>query len=257
MKITESRTNDILHWLDDETGNHALLFEKMTLHRDAAALIRQLQAAEQAAWHAGLDAGREQERGKDHTHQPEAVDEAMVERALAAYLRRQDDGESLYGCVTAALSAALTQQPAAVNEAMVERIAALLHEEATGDPWTVAGVEHPGPDRDYYLGLARKVAALAQQPAAVDAKDAEIEALREALDWTVQQNDELLNEGRELTARAERLAEALREMREYVTAALQAEREAFAGHEDCSDIPGIEADLHKIDAMLREQEEGA
>ena len=45
MKITESRANDILRWLDDETGNHALLFEKMTLHRDAAALIRQLQAA--------------------------------------------------------------------------------------------------------------------------------------------------------------------------------------------------------------------
>ena len=46
--------------------------------------------------------------------------------------------------------------------------------------------------------------------------------------------------------RAERLAEALRDTREYVTAALQAQREAFAGHEDCSDIPGIEADLHKI-----------
>src|SRR5690606_29592381 len=39
--------------------------------------------------------------------QPAAVDEAMVERALAAYLRRQEDGESLYGCVTAALTAAL------------------------------------------------------------------------------------------------------------------------------------------------------
>ena len=62
MKITESRANDILHWLDDETGNHALLFEKMTLHRDAAALIRQLQAEVQDAWHAGLDAGREQGR---------------------------------------------------------------------------------------------------------------------------------------------------------------------------------------------------
>lgn len=49
MKITESRANDILRWLDDEAGNHALLFEKMTLHRDAAALIRQLQAAEHAA----------------------------------------------------------------------------------------------------------------------------------------------------------------------------------------------------------------
>lgn len=91
MKITESRANDILRWLDDETGNHALLFEKMTLHRDAAALIRQLQAAdgtkesllraasvlvreldaaEQAVWHAGLDAGREQKRGKDHAQHP-------------------------------------------------------------------------------------------------------------------------------------------------------------------------------------------
>jgi hypothetical protein len=50
----------------------------------------------------------------------------------------------------------------------VERIAALLHEEETGEPWTVAGVEHPGPDRDYYRRLASKVAALAQQPAAVD-----------------------------------------------------------------------------------------
>jgi len=53
------------------------------------------------------------------------------------------------------------EQPAAVDEAMVERIAALLHEEATGEPWIVAGVEHPGPDRDYYRGLARKVLALA------------------------------------------------------------------------------------------------
>jgi len=53
------------------------------------------------------------------------------------------------------------QQPAAVDEAMLERIAALLHEEATGEPWIVAGVEHPGPDRDYYRGLARKVLALA------------------------------------------------------------------------------------------------
>src|SRR5690606_35622972 len=42
------------------------------------------------------------------------------------------------------------QQPAAVDEAMVERIAALLYEEATDEPWTVAGAEHPGPDRDYY-----------------------------------------------------------------------------------------------------------
>src|SRR5690606_504426 len=42
--------------------------------------------------------------------QPAAVAEAMVERALPAYLRRQEDGESLYGCVTAALTAALAAQ---------------------------------------------------------------------------------------------------------------------------------------------------
>lgn len=51
-------------------------------------------------------------------------------------------------------------------------------------------------------------------------------------------------------ARAERLAEALRDARDYVTTALREEREKFAGHEDCSDIPGIEADLHKIDSAL-------
>ena len=66
MKITEHRTKEILNWLDDKAADPALLFEK--LHRDAAALIRQLQAAEQEAWHAGLDAGREQGRGKDHAH---------------------------------------------------------------------------------------------------------------------------------------------------------------------------------------------
>lgn len=83
MKITDSRARDILRWLDDQAGDHTHLFEQMTLYRDAAALIRQLQAAdgmkesllreaavlvreldaaEQSAWHAGLDAGREQVR---------------------------------------------------------------------------------------------------------------------------------------------------------------------------------------------------
>ena len=52
------------------------------------------------------------------------------------------------------------KQSETVDEAIVERIAALLYEEATDDPWIVAGIEHPGPDRDYYRGLASKVAAL-------------------------------------------------------------------------------------------------
>lgn len=78
MKITESRANDILHWLDDETGNHALLFEKMTLHRDAAALIRQLQAELQDAWQAGLDAGREQGRRNRLTEAAAALEAAQM-----------------------------------------------------------------------------------------------------------------------------------------------------------------------------------
>ncbi len=58
----------------------------------------------------------DRERGREYVplyaapQQPAGVDEAMVERALAAYLRRQDEGESLYGCVTAALTAALAAQ---------------------------------------------------------------------------------------------------------------------------------------------------
>ncbi len=62
MKITDDRARDLLCWLDDQAGDHTNLFEQMTFYRDAAALIRQLQAAEQSGWHAGLDAGREQAR---------------------------------------------------------------------------------------------------------------------------------------------------------------------------------------------------
>lgn len=67
MHITDDRARDILHQLDDKAGDHTVMFKEMTLYRDAAALIRQLQAAEQAAWHAGLDAGREQARAEAHT----------------------------------------------------------------------------------------------------------------------------------------------------------------------------------------------
>ena len=69
-EISESRSRELLQWLDDQAGDHTHLFEQMTRYRDAAALIRQLDAAEQSAWHAGLDAGREQGRGKDHAYQP-------------------------------------------------------------------------------------------------------------------------------------------------------------------------------------------
>lgn len=64
MKITDDRARDLLCWLDDMAGDHTLPFDEMARYRDAAALIRQLQADEQAAWHAGLDAAREQARAE-------------------------------------------------------------------------------------------------------------------------------------------------------------------------------------------------
>lgn len=91
--------------------------------------------------------------------------EALCE-ALETCLKMEERPEVIERA-RAALAAA-QQRSAVVDDAMVERIAALLHEEATGDPWTVAGVEHPGPDRDYYRGLARKVAALVAQPGGVE-----------------------------------------------------------------------------------------
>src|SRR5690606_26843565 len=69
------------------------------------------------------------------SEQPAVVDEAMVERALAAYLRRQEDGESLYGCVTAALTAALAQQPAAVTQPGAGEVS-----NGSGQPAAVDGV---------------------------------------------------------------------------------------------------------------------
>lgn len=62
MTITGSRITDLLHWHDDKAGDQTTPFVEMTNHRDTAALIRQLQAEVQDAWHAGLDAGREQGR---------------------------------------------------------------------------------------------------------------------------------------------------------------------------------------------------
>lgn len=73
----------------------------------------------------------------------------------------------------------------------------------------------------------------------IAAGETKIEALQEQLDWTVKQNDTLLDEGRKLTARAERLAEALREAQPFI---------GWAGSYE---------ELHaKIDALLRDQEEG-
>lgn len=48
-EISESRTREIQHWLDDRLAEPDLPYQAMAMLRDAAALIRQLQAAEQAA----------------------------------------------------------------------------------------------------------------------------------------------------------------------------------------------------------------
>lgn len=71
----------------------------------------------------------------------------------------------------ATLQAECDKPKQAVDEAMMERIAALLYEEAIDEPWTVAGIEHPGPDRGYYRGLARKVLALASAPPSAPSDD--------------------------------------------------------------------------------------
>ena len=262
-KITESRTRDILHWLDDRLAEPDLPYQAMALLRDAAALIRQLQAAEQAAWHAGLDEGREQGKGNEHCQaepQPEeTVDaEAWIEvlelpegfriaehlpgiweyqfviedeadedsdctvsgtswnhpalAAIAAWSHAYDTlanqppsapvgveglmqlarewclawGEWAHdadpGCakenaaeaaLRAALTTALAQQPEAVDEAMVERATMALlgksHDTAPGIDWRC--------DRAWTVNKVRKnmraalTAALAQQPEAVDGEE--------------------------------------------------------------------------------------
>lgn len=97
---------------------------------------------------------------------PVGVVEALTE--LVDLMQGVIDGEYMPDSFTLQPArAALAQQPEAVDGAMVERIAALLHEEATDEPWGVAGVDHDGPDRDYYRALARKVLVRAgKQPEA-------------------------------------------------------------------------------------------
>ena len=76
------------------------------------------------------------------------------------------------------------------------------------------------------------------------AQAAKIEALQEQLNWVVKENDRLLAEGSELTARAERLADALREASGQV-------RELC----DCYGHAYPEASFARYDALLQEQEQ--
>lgn len=103
-QISESRTRELLQWLDDQAGDHTHLFEQMARYRDAAALIRQLQAAEQAAWRAGLDAGREQ--GRRNRLAEAATRKRELDSAGAFHF--SDNGDDI--------EARIAQQPAATGE---------------------------------------------------------------------------------------------------------------------------------------------
>ena len=79
------------------------------------------------------------------------------------------------------------------------------------------------------------------------------EALRAEVEMLTKRDAEWNQTAGEEVARAERLAEVLREAREYVVSELAAERDKFAGYEHCSNIASIEADLAKIDAALEQE----
>lgn len=68
--------------------------------------------------------------------------------------------------VSAARAPPPRPDPPEVDEAMVERVAEVLYEDATDEPWTVAGVEHDIADRVYYRELARAALTAALKPAA-------------------------------------------------------------------------------------------
>jgi len=88
---------------------------------------------------------------------------------------------------------------------------------------------------------------------ATEALRAEVERLEIAGRLHSGVADLAINAARAAEARAERLAEALQEAREYVVSELAAERDKFAGYEHCSTIASIEADLAKIDAALEQE----
>ena len=45
-EISESRTREILHWLDDRLAEPDLPFQEMAMYRDAAELIRQYEKSD-------------------------------------------------------------------------------------------------------------------------------------------------------------------------------------------------------------------
>lgn len=97
----------------------------------------------------GMDIGR----GDDETAYCATIGRAVI------YMGN-DAEEFGRACFEAGRLSALTP-----SEVEVERVAAVIYEMETGDPWTVAGVEHPIGDRDYYRDMARAaIQAIRSQP---------------------------------------------------------------------------------------------
>ena len=63
--MTPSRKRDVLNHLYDTANDHALTHTQREFAHDAARAINAADAAEQAAWFAGLDEGRAQARHND------------------------------------------------------------------------------------------------------------------------------------------------------------------------------------------------
>ena len=116
-EISESRTREILHWLDDRLAEPDLPYQAMAMLRDAAALIRQLQASEQAAWRAGLDAGQAEawQQGYHQGVQDERISEANI--GIAGYNAKVEP---------ARINPYLAQQPATVDGAWQNKVADAL-----------------------------------------------------------------------------------------------------------------------------------
>ena len=295
MKITDDRARDLLRWLDDMAGDHTMLFDEMARYRDAAALIRQLQAAEQAAWHAGLDAGREQGRSKDHAPAPpsapvgveelmqlarewclswgewahdsdpdcekENAAEAALRAALTAALAQQPaacpkcggTGEADSGGImpwgAPAMIPCDCKQPAAVDGEVVRRIEGLARR------WQAAEIE----------ALRVEVAAQRTRADAMAGEAIKHEARAEALRAEVERLTQELQKSplrrlQETSARAERLAEALRDAKEKMLAQVKwvacdcgCERDKPA---DAASVAWIRAADMLNRALLQEQEEG-
>ena len=249
MKITDDRARDLLRWLDDMAGDHTLLFEEMALHRDAAALIRQLQDAEQAAWHAGLDAGREQGRGKYHAQQPPSGGEVVAHYCEHRHkCKWHADGPwPSFGTGEG--------RAQAWKDRHAERCGGRILPLYGTPPSVPVGVEV------MQRRLNRKDAEIAELQAKLKQahKDygceladpngtiwdhasnlkREVEALRAEVAAQRTRADAMAGEAIKHEARAERLAEALREAQPFIG------------------WTGSYPELHaKIDALLRDQEEG-